>query len=101
MSISRNVISANDLRSGLNVYFIQDGKESRWDLDISKATLFDEAHVTEAFDLAKTDVDKNIVVDCLIVALDKNHDPTTTREKIRAEGPSTKYGHDASSSPNS
>jgi len=100
MSISQNVISANDLRSGLNVYFIKDGENSRWDLDISKATLLDESHVTEAFDLAKTDVEKNIVVDCLIVALDDNHHPTTTREKIRAKGPSTPYGHDAASPKN-
>lgn len=93
MSTSLNVISANDLRSGLNVYFIQDDAGCRWDIDISKASIFDETNLTSAFDLAKKDLDNNVVVDCVIVSVNKDHIPTTTREKIRSMGPSTKYGH--------
>jgi len=93
MSSPLNIISANDLRDGLNVYFVQDGAGSRWDRDISRASVYDEDSLTPAFDLAKQDMDNNIVVDCLIVAVDEHHTPLTTREKIRAAGPSTKYGH--------
>ncbi|MCK5425212.1 MAG: DUF2849 domain-containing protein [Emcibacter sp.] len=93
MSTSLNVISANDLRSGLNVYFVQDEAGGRWDMDISKASIFDETNLTSAFDLARNDIDNNVVVDCVIVPLNNDHTPTTTREKIRSMGPSTKYGH--------
>ncbi len=87
-----NIISANDLRDGLNVYFIQNGGNARWDRDISLATIYDEDELSTAFDRAKQDMDNNIVVDCIIVPVDDNHNPVTTRERIRAGGPSVKYG---------
>ncbi len=88
-----NIISANDLRDGLNVYFIQDGDNARWDRDISLATVYDGEVLSAAFDRAKQDMDNNIVVDCIIVPVDENHNPVTTRERIRAAGPSVKYGN--------
>ena len=88
-----NIISANDLRSGLNVYYVQDGGGSRWDTDISRASVYEDDTLSQAFDLAKQDIDNNIVVDCLTVAVDDTHVPLTTREKIRSSGPSSKYGH--------
>jgi len=93
MPKSLNIISANDLRSGLNVYFIQDDDNNRWATDIDEATLYDEGEVTAALLRAKQDMDKNIVVDCFIVPVDEAKNPLTTREKIRAEGPSSNYGH--------
>lgn len=93
MSTSLNVISANDLRSGLNVYFIQDGGDNRWDIDISKAATFDEESLASAFDQAKKDMAGNVVVDCVIVPVNDSRIPLTTRERIRSKGPSTKYGH--------
>jgi len=93
MTDSLNIITANHLRSGLNVYFIQEGADSRWDRDISKASVFPEDDLATAFDRAKRDMADNIVVDCAVIPVDKNHNPLTTREKIRAEGPSTRYGH--------
>ncbi len=97
MSTSLHVISANDLRSGLNVYFIQDGAGSRWDTDISKASAFDDASLASAFDLAKEGLDNNIIVDCVVVPVNDSHIPLTAREKIRSTGPSTKYGHEVNS----
>ncbi len=97
MSTSLNVISANDLRSGLNVYYIQDGGDNRWDIDISKASTFDADSLTSAFDLAKQDMDNNLVVDCVVVPVNEHHGPLTTRERIRSTGPSTKYGHNVNS----
>ena len=93
MSASLNVISANDLRSGLNVYFFQDGSKGHWDTDISKASVYDEGAINAAFGLAKKDLGNNIVVDCVIVPVDEDHLPTTAREVIRSTGPSSKYGH--------
>ncbi|MBL4800668.1 MAG: DUF2849 domain-containing protein [Emcibacter sp.] len=93
MSSLLNIISANNLRSGLNVYFIQDNAGSRWDTDISKASVYGENDLAGAFDLAKQDLDNNIVVDCVTVSVDENHTPLTAREKIRGDGPSSKYGH--------
>ncbi|MCF8473062.1 MAG: DUF2849 domain-containing protein [Emcibacter sp.] len=93
MQNSLNVISANHLRSGLNVYFIQDENKGHWNPDISLATLYDENTVQASFEMAKQDLDKNIVVDCVIVQVDANHNPLTTREQIRAGGPSIQYGH--------
>lgn len=95
MSSSLNVISANDLRSGLNVYFFQDGLSGHWETDISKASFFDDGGITAAFDLAQKDLTNNIVVDCVVVSVDENHIPTTVREVIRSTGPSSKYGHQA------
>lgn len=88
-----NIISANDLRSGLNVYFVQDGGESRWDTDISRASVYEKEVLAPAFDRAKQDMANNIIVDCLTVAVDGNHVPLTTRERIRGSGPSSPYGH--------
>jgi len=95
MTSPLHIISANDLRSGLNVYYTGDGGEGCWDTDIAKATAYEEDAVDAAFDQAKRDMDANIVVDCLIVPVDEKHTPLTTREKIRAGGPSTRYGHKA------
>ena len=92
MNDPHNIISANDLRSGLNVYFVQQGDQHHWETDSSKASVYDEETVKPAFDLACEDMARNLVLDCLIVPLDSNHTPLTTREKIRAQGPSTKYG---------
>ena len=93
MTYPLNIISANDLRSGLNVYFVQDGDDSRWDTDISQASVYEKEMLAPAFDLAKQDMANNIIVDCLAVAVDANHVPLTTREKIRGSGPSSAYGH--------
>lgn len=88
-----NIITANHLRNGLNVYFILEGADGHWDTDISKATAFGEDDLDAAFDRAKADMADNIVVDCTVIAVDKNHIPLTARERIRAQGPSSKYGH--------
>ncbi|NOZ43165.1 MAG: DUF2849 domain-containing protein [Alphaproteobacteria bacterium] len=97
-----NVISANHLRSGLNVYYVQNGADSFWDTDIAKASVYDDDSQTEnmlalAFEQAKQDMANNIVIDCTIVPVDRNHIPLTTRERIRASGPSSRYGHAAKS----
>lgn len=93
MALPLNIISANDLRSGLNVYFVEEGGKGRWDTDISQASVFEKENLAPAFGLAKQDMDNNIVVDCLTVAVNDQHVPLTTREKIRSSGPSSKYGH--------
>ncbi len=93
MPHSLNIISANNLRDGLNVYFIQNEDEARWDTDISLASVYGENELPAAFDRAKQDMDNNIVVDCIIVPVDGSHNPVSTREKIRAAGPSVKYGN--------
>ena len=96
MSNSLNIISANNLRSGLNVYFSQnEGQnkgEPRWESDSSLATAYSEDQLPAAFERAKQDMENNIVVDCVTVPVDDNHNPITVREKIRAAGPSVKYG---------
>lgn len=93
MNDPKNIISANDLRSGLNVYFVQQENQHHWDTDSAKASLYDAEAVKPAFELACQDMDRNLVLDCLIVPLDSNHSPLSVREKIRAQGPSTRYGH--------
>lgn len=95
MGHSLNIISANNLRDGLNVYFIQGDTGNRWDRDATKASVYDQNNLASAFDLARLDMDNNIVVDCIIVPVDDHHVPLTAREKIRSTGPSTKYGHAA------
>jgi len=92
MSNALNIISANDLRSGLNVYFTQEGGTARWDTDISRASVYDEDNIAPALARAKEDLGNNIIVDCVTVPVDGNHQPFTIREKIRAAGPSVKYG---------
>lgn len=93
MSMKKYIITANNLRDGLNVYF--SGKEkSRWLQDLSQASVFEETELEDALKGAKEDMAKNIVVDCYSVEVDENTQPLTMREKIRAQGPSSAYGHD-------
>lgn len=93
MSDSQSIISANNLRDGLNVYFIEDEAGGHWDTDMTRASVYDRDSLEPAFARAQQDMAANIVVDCIPVAVDDNHRPLTMREKIRSQGPSTKYGH--------
>jgi len=92
MSNSLNIISANDLRSGLNVYFTQHEGTARWETNSALASVYSEDQLSAAFDHAKKDMENNLVIDCVIIPVDDNHKPITIREKIRAAGPSVKYG---------
>lgn len=92
MTHSFNIISANHLRTGLNVYFRQEGETGEWLTQSDKATVYTDETISAAFEMAQKAMDENLVVDCIIVPVDENHAPLTTREKIRAKGPSIPYG---------
>lgn len=87
-----HIITANNLRNGLNVYFCLEGEKGSWDQDIGKARRFDADGIEAALGQAEKDVAGNLVVDCYSIDVTDEGEPLTSREKIRAGGPSIKYG---------
>ena len=88
------VITANDLRDGLNVYLIHDAAKVSWTTDFKQATIIDAEHIDEVMALAKADMQDNKIVDAYQIEVGEDNQPLSAREKIRAQGPSIKYGHD-------
>ncbi|WP_138379277.1 DUF2849 domain-containing protein [Luteithermobacter gelatinilyticus] len=93
MSESKQIITANNLRNGRIVYFAREA-DTRWPEDITQATVFDADQIETALTEARKDEQNNLVVGVYAVALDSGKLPESAREKIRAKGPSIKYGHD-------
>lgn len=86
----KQIITANHLQNGLNVYYVEDSTGVSWVREMDAATTFDKDGIKAALERAAESEKKNIVVG--IYAIDAEDD--SAREKIRANGPSTKYGHE-------
>ncbi|WP_321397425.1 DUF2849 domain-containing protein [Emcibacter sp.] len=87
----KQIITANHLQNGLNVYFVESADSVSWDTDIAAASRFDKEALEAALARAAEGERNNIVVG--IYAIEADDD--SAREKIRAQGPSIKYGHEA------
>ena len=86
----KQIITANHLQNGLNVYYVENTDGVSWDQDVAAASLFDKEAIDEALHRAAESEKNNVVVG--IYAVDAEDD--SAREKIRAQGPSIKYGHE-------
>ena len=88
------ILTANDLLSGDIVYWTG----SRWSRVHSEAHVFDEKEEAEGA-LAEAEDDEATVVSAFlaVVALDTNGRPVPGhyRDRIRATGPTIRYGKDA------
>ena len=89
------VITANRLRDGLIVYLTRDGSVTGWTENINHAHIVDEGEIDSLLDRAKQYEADNVVVGVYPVEIAGSRDPLTARERIRANGPSIRYGDDA------
>ncbi|MFC7048921.1 DUF2849 domain-containing protein [Emcibacter nanhaiensis] len=86
----KQIITANHLQNGLNVYYVESADSVTWDQDSAAASQFDKEEIEEALHRAAESEKNNVVVGIYAIAADDD----SAREKIRAQGPSIKYGHE-------
>ncbi len=86
------VITANLLLSGTIVYLVTAGDALEWSAEIVAATVFPQAEIAAV--LARAEEDAR-VVGAYAAEIAGRRAPISARERIRAEGPTIKYGHDA------
>jgi hypothetical protein len=89
----RQVLTANDLRSGAVRYWAND---DLWTGDIAHASIAvtpDQAEHLEQ--RGRDEEDRNVVITAYLIDLENNpsdHQPIRVREFIRSAGPSVSYG---------
>ena len=86
------VITANRLRDGIIVYF---NAASGWQESIKDATVVSGDEVNTLLTQVEQDVAANRIVDAYAVEITGAHVPLSARERVRAAGPSIRYGEDA------
>ncbi|MDA0338392.1 MAG: DUF2849 domain-containing protein [Proteobacteria bacterium] len=86
------VVTANRLRDGAIVYL---NDESGWVESISQATVASEDEIDNLIKRAEKDVAANLIVEAYPIEITGAHEPLSARERIRAAGPSVRYGDDA------
>jgi len=90
-----SVITANRLREGITVYLTKDENMSGWTENIDCAYVGGEDEIPGLLELAKQYEQSNEVVATYAVEIAGAKLPLTAREKIRAKGPTVRYGYDA------
>ncbi|MGE0667343.1 MAG: DUF2849 domain-containing protein [Sphingomonadales bacterium] len=86
------VVTANRLRDGVIVYYTAGGG---WTADIREASVASGEDVDTLLGAAEKDAKENVVVGVYAIEITGDHRPLTARERIRAVGPSIRYGDDA------
>ena len=86
------VVTANRLRDGVIVYL---NREQGWVEDIAEATVAAEDEISALVTQGEKDAAANVVVEVYPVEIPGSHEPLSARERIRAQGPSIRYGEDA------
>lgn len=86
------VITANLLRQGTIVYLNVEDGAAKWTDDIKAASVLPADGAAARLDDAGNDQG---VVGAYAAEIAAGHAPISARERIRAQGPTVKYGHDA------
>ena len=86
------VVTANRLSDGSIVYL---NESLGWQASIRDATVAAGDEVKKLLARAEGDEAANHVVDAYAIEITGAHEPTSARERIRARGPSIRYGDDA------
>ncbi|MFQ5535226.1 MAG: DUF2849 domain-containing protein [Sphingomonadales bacterium] len=86
------VITANLLREGTIVYLISGDGPSAWTPDIHAATVFPADETEAPLDEATAD---SRVIGAYAAEIAGKSTPISARERIRADGPTIKYGEAA------
>ena len=86
------VVTANRLGDGAIVYLNAD---SGWQDSIKDATVVSGDEVDALLTRAEQDVAANHIVEAYPIEITGAHEPLSARERIRAEGPSIRFGEDA------
>jgi len=89
------VITANRLREGVIVYMTKDGNVTGWTENIDYAYIAGEDEIDGLLETAKQYEQSSTVVGSYAVEIAGTRVPLTARERIRAAGPSIRYGDDA------
>jgi sulfite reductase (NADPH) hemoprotein beta-component len=86
------VVTANRLRDGAIVYL---NRDAGWSESIGDATVASDAEIDDLVARAEEDVKSNLVVGAYTIEIAGDHQPLSARERIRAQGPSIRFGEDA------
>lgn len=86
------VVTANRLRDGAIVWM---NRETGWVTAIEDATVARGDEIDELIERSEADVAANMVVEVYPVEITGAHEPLSAREKVRAAGPSIRFGEDA------
>lgn len=86
------VLTANRLNDGVIVYLRLDGDAAEWVTELKKASSFDEGELEEALARARTYEDDNIVTGVYEIEVAGRNRPLNARERVRAQGPSIRFG---------
>ncbi len=86
------VITANRLREGDIVYLSGDGDPLAWSRDLDDALVIEEPAVEALLRRAERD---DRVIGVYATEIAGRRTPISARERIRATGPSIKFGRDA------
>jgi len=86
------VITANRLREGDIVYLSGDGDPLAWSPELDDALVIEEPAVDA---LARRAADDRRVISVYATEIAGRRTPISARERIRAVGPSIKFGRDA------
>ncbi|RMF07557.1 MAG: DUF2849 domain-containing protein [Alphaproteobacteria bacterium] len=86
------VITANRLDDGAIVYFRLDDAVGDWVPDLKNATPFGEAEFADALEKARAFERDCVVLGVYEMEVTGRNRPLSARERIRARGPSIRYG---------
>ena len=89
------VVTANRLKEGVIVYMTKDGNVTGWTENIDYAYIAGEDEIDGLLLKAKEYETDNTVVGSYAIEIAGSKVPLTARERIRAAGPSIRYGDDA------
>ncbi len=86
------VITANRLDDGVIVYFRLDGEHGEWVSDLKRASSFGESEFADALEGARQFERDCIVLGLYEIEVAGRNRPLSARERIRAQGPSIRFG---------
>lgn len=82
------IVSANDLMTGDVVYLAADGS---WSVLLSQARSFDRNEIADEMAIERNKSDADLVVGAYVLAIGADGLPLSTKERLRAKGPSNYF----------
>ena len=89
------IITANRLSDGVIVYLKMTESGASWVESVADATPLDEASIVKGKEIAEKDEAECFVISAYDMEVTGRNRPMSAREKVRAHGPSVKYGKDS------
>ncbi len=89
------IITANRLKDGVIVYLKMTESGASWVEAIADASSLDEESIEKGKAIAEKDEAECHVISAYDMEVTGRNRPMSAREKVRAQGPSVKYGKDS------